>query len=229
MRRDDCFLPDELDQVLSLPDEHPRRLHARSCPRCGALLDSYRLYSEAPAAGEGSDEADAATRLREALRREIALGDRRRDAAPSANGPSWLQRFIAPPMRPALALAAIAIVAGAVMMWPRAPVPEGTTALRGGGAGSASVVAIESARITPAGLQLRWRAWPGADGYEVRFYSAELSETARLPAGAGTSLRVPLSRVPAAADPAATVLCRIYALRGGDVLAVSPARALEGK
>jgi hypothetical protein len=99
--------------------------------------------------------------------------------------------------------------------------------LRGDGPDIAAPTVLE-ATLGPERLALRWRSVAGADAYRVRFESPhELREIARHDAGRDTALELARTGLPFPMTPGDTVVVRVEALAGGDVIAVSPARAIE--
>lgn len=224
-----CIPVEEIHRALELPDSDPRRAHVRECPRCRALADEFRAFTEASVAGvEEWRLAAAESSLAAALERELAglpggaaesepVAARR--AAPAPPAP-WWQSLFAPAWKPALAIAGVIVVA-AFALWPRLDERPGEPALRGG---EASTVALVAATRNANGIEARWQPIAGVDAYEVRLLSPELEELARFEA-AGTSLALASDRLPPAAR-AGTVLLRVVALRDGDEVAFSELHTL---
>lgn len=222
-----CFDASALDRVLALPDEHPERRHARACPRCGALLESYRLYQEPGTDADAPHVASADARLDAWLREEIAPV-----AAPSPRVSTMTPNRRATRVTrwdallrpgPALALAAAIAVVALVALWPRG---DRTMQMRGAPGGA--TVAVTSVRLDDEGLHLMWSAHPGADAYEAILLAGDGREAARIPLGAGTATTVPRARLPLSTAPADPLFLRIAALSGGEVIATSTVRPLPG-
>ena len=222
-----CLDPETLDAVLDAPEIDPRRRHARECPRCGALLESYRLFRESPEDAPPSDLAEAEARLSAALQREMgpAPASSARIAprgAPHRRGPlgSW---FVA--WRPAFAFAAVAVVAGAVVLWSRfSPEPE-TVTLRGGPDSTETRLAIGEARLAGGTVTMSWSGLPGVTRYEIRFYTPDLVERGVVTA-ADTSWSRSLDQLGFPVDTTQAVLVRVYAIDDDGLESHSVARPL---
>jgi hypothetical protein len=210
-----CLDESALDRVLALPEDDPARRHAGDCPRCGALLESYRLFLAPGADAEAPHVADADLRLGPWLEGAIAGARPAPRRTPSRAVPWWrLSR------RPALAFAAVAALVSAIVLLPRG---ERGDRLRGGPGEAAP--ALVSARLDPDGLHLSWTPHPDADGYAAIVVDAAGNESPPIPVGAGTSAVVGPERLPSSVGPDAAVYVRIAALRHGERIATSHARA----
>lgn len=206
-----CLKPEELDQVLSAPAADPRRVHARSCPRCGALLAQYASFVAAESGIPERQVADAETRIGAALDREIGLGAAPKPAAVRTRTRwAWLRE---PAFRPALAFAAVAIVLGIAIWSPIRLGSPGDGRLRGTEGTLAPLVRTE---VEADGtLRLDWHSWSGADAYEVRFYSSDLAELGRRGPFTDTTARIGRHQIPEVVGHR-ELLVRVIALREGD-------------
>ncbi|MBN2171333.1 MAG: hypothetical protein JW819_08440 [Candidatus Krumholzibacteriota bacterium] len=217
-----CFLIEELEFVLSLPADDPRRRHLAECPRCRALLASYRQFVVPGDLPAGADPMDAARRLEAALARAMVA-----DAAPA--GGAAQARSAAPrrfwwrllprsvPQRTALALAtALAFV----LVLPHVlPLPAGSgddRILRGRDRIAAGPVLAAPRSLFGGGLMLAWTASADADGYRVVIYDTALVQVATLDAGRDTTLLLPAARLDALREAHGELLWEVIALRGGD-------------
>lgn len=243
-----CIRPEALDEVLEAPDDDARRAHARDCPRCTALLDAYRLYRAGGAVASAAEREDARVRLAAALAAELGVAPpatasaagsragRGEPPAPALAGPrratprpaaGWWSRLLHPAMRPAWGVAALAAVLAGVLLIPSVRWPGGEPALRGEAPPDAAArVEVVEATITAGGLRLAWRAWPGAEDYEVRLFDASLEPLGRLGPTTDTTLAAPAAALPFAPEAAGSVVFRVHARIGGDVVATSVARPL---
>jgi hypothetical protein len=239
-----CFEPAEVAAVAELPPDHPRRAHARECARCGALLESYEAFLTADAGAASPRElAEADAKLGAAIaaltgvdpaaagagivaRSGSAVGAEGAPGAPrvaQAGRPdrrSWWRWALTPQGRLAYAAAAIAVLGIALLLprqRPESAIPQ-VPVLRGGAPGAAFTVA--RAALDPAGLSIAWAAWPGADAYQLVFYTSDLREVARRAAVADTALTVPRDALPASGADG-VLLVRVLALHGGDVITES--------
>jgi hypothetical protein len=238
-----CFEPEELAAVVELPPDHARRAHARECARCGALLESYEAFLSADAGAASPREvAEADAKLGAAIaaltgvdpaaalsgvvrsgpaaRAEDTPGAPRVGQAGRPDRPSWWRWALTPQGRLAYAAAAIAVLGIALLLprqRPESAIPQ-VPVLRGGAPGAAFTVA--RAALDPAGLAIAWPAWPGADAYQLVFYTSDLREVARRAAVTDTAIVVPRDALPAA-EADGVLLVRVLALHGGDVITES--------
>lgn len=220
-----CFAPEEADAVLAAPADDPRRRHAASCPRCGALLDAYASFMRAESPEAGIDVDRLERKVRERMDAALGVG-----AAPSAGLPparvlrerdTWLDRMLHPAMRPALAFGALAVVAAGVLLVTREASPPGIV-LRG----DARPFEVQGAEARDGALELRWPSVPGAEEYRIRVYSVDLRDLAERASGVDTVARLAAGDL-AGLAPGDTLLVRIEALAGGDVVQATPLRAMR--
>jgi len=245
-----CLAPEDLENVRASASDDSRRVHARECPRCGALLAAYESYHEAREEAPRAEIDEAESRLNAFLAREIgadapaaapALVTAAAPGAAPAPAAAPTPAPLAPPrpaprrlvfpaqaprftwIRPALGFAAILAVAGA-LWWPRTTLGPSRVTLRGSGA-TAPRIALETPVFASGRLTLDWAAYPGADRYEVRFYSSDLTELGRLTA-TDSKLAADAKSLPFAPDSARAVLVRVVALMGGAELASSAPKTI---
>jgi len=226
----DCVAEETLHEVLALPESDPRRSHLESCPRCRALVLSYRQFV-APDAQEstsyGTEEATRLDDFRGRLMSGTAAGAGA--AAPQgggAPGGSWWSRLFAPALRPVWGLAALAIVLGGLWLGPRIGGPRGSEpVLRGGTQAALALGEVE--HLADGSVRLMWQPHPEAEHYELRFYSASLEPIAGRPMGLETSVTVAPGDMPEAWRAGAVVLYRIVAMRGGDEIEASAPGSLQ--
>ncbi len=218
----------EVAELAHLPEDDPRRIAAMRSPRTRALLALYQDFLTQPPAGPlgGADVADADARLAAALDRELGVTVDAAAPAEPARAPRPAPRrglfdgLFAPALRPAFALAAVVLVAGAVWMGvqsrresPAEPVMRGEA----DGPFRAEIRTQGDGRAT-----LQWTTVAGAERYELRFYAQDLSELARVAQGAATRADLVAGQLPAGLPAGQVVLWQAVALKGGDVLAESP-------
>jgi hypothetical protein len=236
MMRAPCFEPDDAGRVAALEASDPLRVHARECPRCRALLDAYAAFMAAePAVVPAAELADANARLSRAILSATArqgrggepVVERAASGAEAADGPrprGLLERLAHPAMRPAWAFVTVAIVVAGVVLWPRAAGHDGTSALRGGSVAAAPD--LRRAEWSGDELRLAWAGAPGADAFELRFFSTALSELGRTGPYRDSTLVLALSSLPFRAAFGDSVVVRVVALKDGDAVATSDARLL---
>jgi len=120
-------------------------------------------------------------------------------------------------LRPAFAVAAIALVAAAVW-WQ--PWQSEEPVLRGIDRTATAPLALEAPETEEDTLVLSWAAFEDADTYEVRFYSDELEEITRLEA-TGSTLTLTRDDIPGDFAPGTVLVWRVVALQDGDSVALS--------
>jgi len=223
---DRCLSDDELGEFESLPAGDPRVPHVEQCPRCRARLRSYREFMAEAGPPATARERAARQELSAALDREILGVTTSQDsvAAPSPVVPAWrpfrwlLGALPQPVLRPALAIASVALVAfGATQIASHLGGGRPTGIVRGGdrqgGAATMIVARVASADGRPA---LSWTRLAAAEDYQVLLFGAGLTEIGRIDAGAESLLVLEPGRLPAAATRESALVCRIVARRGGD-------------
>jgi len=218
-----CPNQDDLPILLDLEVDDPTRKDAESCPRCAAILEAHEAFILAqPQPGSNPDEATRTLSfaLREALTPTAPMpvaveGDK--VAAPSFDWRRWLQQ-----PRFAMAAAAVAVVITTTVLFnsgrdnvpiERSVKPSGT-------------VSIEAAALTESGsLAVRWTAHPRANEYQVAIYDANLETIAALDPVSGTEFEITPDYLPPLS--AGLIYVRVRVLRDGDVIDISPPRAVE--
>jgi len=221
------FTPEEFARLLALSPDHPDRRRVEDDPR----FDSWRRMLRAFETGEAQElsaselrDADRSLALR--LEREIGVaadpravraagGDaartearRSREARPGA-GWSWLF----PRWAPAMALAAVAVVAGGV--WINSA--RQTERVVRGEAGALTL----TQREIRGGRELTWSAVPGADEYRVVFFGSDLRERARVEHLTAPALVLRPEALPSGLERGAEVAAQVTALRAGNPVAES--------
>ncbi|NOT33228.1 MAG: hypothetical protein HOP12_03560 [Candidatus Eisenbacteria bacterium] len=237
MKSKDCFEPEALAEVFALSESDPRRRHARDCPRCSSLLESYRLFLSPGSELQSDHVARAAARLDEVVASMTGIaGSSARPIADAtsgkrsanATGLSWLERLLHPSLRPALAFAVLALVLGGVAVWPRlamTPAPRGgEPVLRGERA--IAEFALGRAELGVGGLDLEWAGVSDAEGYVVRIFTPELQEIGTLGPLSTTSFHSALANLPFTLPAGETIVVQVAAVRSGDTLGTSRARVL---
>ena len=216
--RDECFREDDLEEILDLPEDHPRLAHAADCPACRALLLSHRAFRKPEEGASAEEREDAGRRLARFLGRETA--------APAGAPP--LRRARAPRGRLRTLLAAAAALAAVILLVPlfrgdggdRPPV-SGVLREESGGARLSG-----DARILPTGLaELTWNPSDSADSYQVVLYGAGQEEIHRFDAAGTTRITFdPKEFRPTGGSK--VLLYRVFALRDRDEITRSDLRAL---
>jgi len=214
-----CPNEDVLEQLIQLPDSDPQRAHVDACPRCRSLALEYRAFL-APAGNApfGAGEARALDAQRAGLE-----ASRARASTPRTTS-GWAHWF-RPALRPAWGFGALALIAAVVLVAPQFG-PRPTPGRVRGVARTA--LALDAPEYRADGsVQLRWRGFPGAERYEVRFYSAALVDLGSAAGGADTVLTLGPDQLPASYPAGEPVLYRIEALEGRDRVAASSTGTLR--
>lgn len=217
---------DALDELLALPAGDPARAALEADVSRKALAASHRLFCE-PGADATAAHVEAADERLSAWRESAIGGSPSPDPARALRSPRprpWWSIFATPALRPALAMAGVAIVIAGVLLWPSLAPRERGIMLRGG-AGRALVLA--PAHVDASGATLSWSPAPEADAYEVVFYATDLTEVARHAAGDSTSLRLTAAELPDAYRSGQPVFYRIIASLKGDETARSQVGTLQ--
>jgi len=221
-----CLSDDELGELENLPAGDSRMRHVEQCPRCRAGLRSYREFMS-DAGPPATDRERAARReLSAALDREILGVTTSQDsvAEPAPVVPAWRPfRWLlgAPPhplLRPALAIASVALVAFGVTQIASQLGGGHPTGIVRGGTGNGVAAPMIVARVVLSGGRpaLSWTRLASAEDYQVLLFGAGLTEIGRINAGAESLLVLEPSRLSAAATREPALVCRILARRGGD-------------
>lgn len=152
----------ELEELLLLGEDHPRRIEAMRSPRLRNLLREHEQFvSGAPAPDR--DVADAERRLAEM--RVFAPTPR----APARRSRTWV--------RAALAAAAVVVVAVGIH---ELTGPNGTDTPRLRSGASVEALAVEASRDPDGALRLRWEPQPQAQAYRLVLVGSDLRQRASL-------------------------------------------------
>jgi hypothetical protein len=207
-----CIDVEKIGEVIDLPEDHPRRRHAQTCPRCRSLVESYVEFMKAEhVEGSGLEKARGAldARIRQRAERWAPTQTSALSRAP------WWRGLLKPAPLVAGLAAAIAAV---IVVTSRGPEQE---VLRDD-ATQSQPFSLNDAHVDATGaIRLSWTAMAGADGYEVRIYGPDLSEVYRAPSTTETSAVIDRAALPANLPATLDLTWRVYALSGGDEIEVS--------
>lgn len=184
---DRCFGPEDLDDLLALADDDPRRRHLDGCPACRSLLASYRKYLDPGDLPSDARKDEAELALLSFIDERI-LGEE--PAVDSGEHASFSLRRLLDSLRgPALAPALILIVALAVVtiLWSTrdAMRPERRSGIvrdlpmEENASGALNPVA----ELREGTVELAWQAVEDADGYRIQILSVDLSTVREIDAG----------------------------------------------
>ncbi|UCE03512.1 MAG: hypothetical protein JSW67_04795 [Candidatus Latescibacterota bacterium] len=76
-------------------------------------------------------------------------------------------------------------------------------------------------------LRVQWNTFLDANAYEVRFFSLDMQEVSRHPAGTENTVMLDLQQVWKPVAPARAILWRVVALRDGEDVAASSLQTLR--
>jgi len=220
-----------LGEVLALAESDPRRRHLDDCPRCRALVVSYRQFLDPGSeemASYGTEEHERLNAFRERLAGIAPVATPAPGGtmpAPVAEKRSWAERLFTPGLRPLWAVVAIAIAFGVMKIAPTHPPENVVPTLRGG---TPEALTVRTPTYGDAGaVTLVWNAVPEADHYEVRFFSSALTELGRHAAGGDTVATLAAADLPLPYRSGEAILFRVVALKDGDELATSAPGSLK--
>ncbi len=225
-----CPAIEELETLLALPADDPRRRHVDDCSRCRSLADMLTEFASHPAAPAEAGFAAVDARLRDTIAELTGVTEREdvavaaspfREVRPASRAPRW--SFGA--LRPAFAFAAVLVVATAgVALW-RANSP-GPVMRDASGTAAAAFTASVSPQLDGA-LRIVWTPAEGADGYRVLFLDPSLREIARLDAISASEVTLRAEALPPGLTHGVEVAWQVEALAGTDRVAVTDARTLR--
>jgi hypothetical protein len=225
------YTPEELERLVSLPEDHPERRTARSAPEFEAyrmMLAEFDRPSDAlvPDAEIAAVQAELANRLADTgLLGTPAAGAATTPGAargmPPARRPGFRAWLIRGEGRTALAFACAAIVV--VAAWWATQRTGGPGRLRGVAEPGAFVL---EARPERGGIVLSWPGVPGADAYRVVFLDAGLAEAGYREVGRDTSVTLSAGMLPAGVATGSRVSLEVVAMRMGAQIATTPARSI---
>ena len=224
---DGCYEIEDLDDLVAAVRQGTGPKHLDACPKCRALLASYRAFVDPPDVPGGSNVrvASEGLRLRVIANFPPGEGHTAETGSETARRP-WLRIGI-PWLRPVWAAGLVVLVAFAfweIGLNANRSLPSHV--LRGDGATESAIVQVLAPRdAADGGTVFSWRAVPGADAYAVVFYRADLSEVGRRQVAADTMLVVPAAELTAltAGEP---IYWQLVALKSGAEIGRSTPRAL---
>ncbi len=227
--KEHCIEAEDLERVMGLGAEDPRRKHLDDCPRCRALMAAYSDFLKPARALPGADLQDADARLKSSFDREIAREGRA--SRPATRRMRWSppRPFGPTALWPVWAAAAAVIVVGVLYVVHQVGPGPDRLVLRGAPQGSSrpAALVLYPPKSVAGGLELRWRSAPGADTYQVRLFGSDLSERARLGPFADTAVVLRPAELASGIAPGTLLLWRVVALHAGDEIATSPVGQLR--
>ncbi len=240
-----CIPSEEIGRVAGLPLDSPERVHAANCPRCRASLATYLEFMGDGTVPAGAMPGAAEAMLRAAFREAAAAGA----GVPAPPSPAPVPAPQATParsraadsgflatlraiLRPAVLVpAVVGIVAiGIYAGYDRYRMTHAPDALRGAestGKAGAAAIEVESAHAVESGIEMRWRAVPGATSYGVTILGDGLGDLARVATQGETVRLVRWEEMKSRPRPGATIGWQVSAFRDGAAIARSRIGAIE--
>jgi hypothetical protein len=178
---DTCFEVIDMDAVVESIGRGEKPAHLDNCPRCRALVASYRAFMEPPDVPEGSNVPAALAEIRVPGLPPLT-GAVPRTPEASRRAPWWSRLKIDNPwLRPVWAIGmAVILVVAYHQLGPNAGHNRPSHVMRGEIPGTPAIVdPLPPARGADGGMVLAWKGVPKADSYLVVFYRADLTEIGR--------------------------------------------------
>ncbi len=219
MSRRVCVLAAEIGDIPNLPDNDPKSVHVRECPRCRALLDSYLAFMSGGNEADADRLVEAENVLRDRIAAEIArTGDVGGSPVPKKRRPET--RGLRGVRRALLATAALLLVA--VFLYNINEGDEREIRLRGEPKTSEQEWGWGDNRVGADGsLLLSWEPLASADEYAIDLYDTDLELLRRFGPYKKTSATISNDDIVALGSPR-IILLRVVARRRGDDVSVSP-------
>jgi len=129
-----------------------------------------------------------------------------------------------PWLLPALLL--VLLTAAALIDRPE-PRPGGDVPQDGGLLEALGSIEADPANPVRSQVRIQWSTFAGADAYEVRFWSHDMREVSRHPAGSGNTVLLDLEEVWRPVAPSRVIHWRVVALSAGVDVASSDLRMLR--
>lgn len=195
--------------LMSLPPDHRERIAWSGRPEFESMRALYERFESAPRSSVSEAElSEAVATLERRFRGELASES---GVAPNAARPAIRpvrsgRTWWAPIFRPALATAAVVVVAVAGVWFAARPRP---TALRG----AEDTPVIQEPRQVADGLEIHWTPVAGAESYRLSFVDDSMREIAAVEAWPGTRYSLKASALPPGLEHGADVILQVQPVR----------------
>lgn len=224
----ECLPIAELAAAGSWSRDDPRRRHLDSCTRCQSLLLSLEAFLHPLDVPDGTDLDDMRARLSTDFRGGFVKTGREQ---PESSGDHGIFSLFQPIRRPALALAAVLVLA---LGLPRIigslghhlqivlrsdTEPDSTTIV--------ALPPVSGEADSTGALLLSWHPTPNVDSYRVVLYDGQFQEVDRFATGGDTVLVLLPHSLPTTVGPWDEVFWRVYGFRAGDEVTRSRMQTLE--
>jgi hypothetical protein len=224
-----CFAAEDLDELLDLSTEDPRRLHLESCSNCRTLLKSYKQFLAFDSSHGDSFSKEAGQKLSKFLKEWVAEAE---DGAKKArDNRSLLNRMFdwlpGPARVPAIAM--VILITGVSAFWTArdnksAISPSGI--LRSASTHEAASQFMGEASLLPGDdIHLSWKAVPQADNYRIHLLAGDLRVLKEIDLGIKDQHVINANSLQQESGSQAR-FWRITATHRGDVVEQSELRAL---
>ncbi len=218
-----CIALQEFEKLLNAQSDDPGFQHLKECPRCRADFAAYRSFMEG--------NSDLGDQLREdqlaAVLRQTVLGQEQS----AENGFVLLKKKkqgISKSMtRNLLALAAVLAVFFSFNYF-QTPAGDPVVHLRGNSDPATSLLNPQTLSLGE-GIQISWSPIEGADHYQVEILSTGFKVLEKMDISSVTQVAITLEQQNLWKKSSPTLLWRVVALQGRQVIVQSPARALRTK
>ncbi len=177
----ECYETEDLGDLIAAIRRGAQPEHLRTCPRCRALLASYRAFLDPPDLPQGSKIEEVAQRAGVATITGLAAGTAR-DAGPQRTQPHRPRSLLGFAWFRAAAAAAVIVLVVFIAREVRQDAlhERPSHILRGGALEETATLQLLAARGTEnGGAILAWGAVANADAYIVVFYRPDLTEQGR--------------------------------------------------
>jgi len=218
---DSCIEIHELEEILRLPRDDSRRRHLETCPRCRAVVASYKDFLDPADAPPDAHLQKVKVRLGRTLDAKI-LG--RKTEVLESRRPSFMERIFprrwSAYWRPALVLAGLILIVFTAREFLPDRESRGDRQLYRGAETQESALVAQAVLLEAGEIRLSWTPMAEADEYRVRLFGADLLERAEWRAGADTVFLIPGAEILSHAE-SSPLFWTVSAFRNSDLLGES--------
>jgi len=211
----ECEQIEHIGELLSLPPDHPRRIHAANCPQCRILLAAYKEFLRA----DELENTDLETTRPKSKANDDNLIENESLVEPVLPWTGLIEKLRAAwDWRPVLVITAGVVVAVAAGIGFQQENQPRTLVLRGDNtAQNERILGLNEPEVLEAGeIRLSWTPHPDADAYIVRLISSEFGEINHFEAVTDTAIVLYSKEISPAALPGNKILWTVTAVKHGD-------------
>ncbi len=216
----------ELEAILELPADHPRRRQLETDPRFRAAVHAYQQFLDLAQALPDPEMISAEERLGEFVDKQVFSGAKTTSGFgyPAPVRRWWQSRWL----RPVFACCLLVVAAASFysVYEPGGPEPGRSINLRAGTATHAEPAGLQhiSMETTADGsVRVAWRVYAGAETYRLVVIGPDLVPVGTFTAGADISFTIPAAEVARLRDLEPSLVVRVEALVADDPIGHSPA------